>query len=143
MVTVERMKKAGLIKVSEDLEKAEEAQLKLEIAHEHYPVVIDQKKIDEFNQRLREKTLVSENFTETYDQLVFESLDTTEVIPPEDVLDRIEKAQELKCFDRIEIGRVKSVVKVKDPIVLGTIEGYPKKFFIGQWDNDITLDDLI
>lgn len=62
-------------------------------------------------------------------------------VPPQDVLEKIAAAKELGCFDYFEICYVEEVKK--DPIVWGRIEGCPDRFFIAQWDNDVSIEQII
>ena len=63
--------------------------------------------------------------------------------PPQAVLDKVEEAQKVGCFDAFEVCKVESVREYKDPIVFGRITGCPDRFFIAQWDNDVKIEDIL
>lgn len=62
-------------------------------------------------------------------------------VPPQDVLEKIEAAKNIGCFDYFEIAYVEEVKK--DPIVFGRIEGCGDRFFIAQWDDDVSIEQII
>lgn len=62
-------------------------------------------------------------------------------IPPSNVLDALRTAKDKKIFDQFTVATVKHL---KDPLLLGRIEGVDDaRFFIAQWGEDVCLDDLI
>lgn len=61
-------------------------------------------------------------------------------IPPQHVLDALKLAKDRSCFDAFTIATVR---KVKDPLLLGNINGCPDRFFIAQWGDDVCLDDVL
>jgi hypothetical protein len=62
-------------------------------------------------------------------------------VPPQDVLEKIEAAKKSGCFDSFEIAYVEEVKK--DPIVFGRIDGCSDRFFIAQWDDDVSIEQII
>lgn len=62
-------------------------------------------------------------------------------VPPQEVLEKIEAAKAVGCFDYFEIAFVEEVKK--DPIVFGRIEGCQDRFFIAQWDDDVSIEQII
>lgn len=62
-------------------------------------------------------------------------------VPPQEVLEKIEAARNAGCFDYFEIAFVEEVKK--DPIVFGRIEGCKDRFFIAQWDDDVSIEQII
>lgn len=62
-------------------------------------------------------------------------------VPPQDVLEKIEAAKNVGCFDYFEIAYVEEVKK--DPIVFGRIQDCPDRFFIAQWDDDVSIEQII
>ena len=64
-------------------------------------------------------------------------------IPPKFCLDKVIKAKELEIFDSFAVCEIQKDRPYADPIVVGLIKNNDSRFFIAQWDNDITLDDLI
>lgn len=67
-------------------------------------------------------------------------IDKYEGIPPEGVLKRFAEVKETKVFDRYSVATVKAV---KDPLLLGHIDGSEDRYFIAQWGDDVKLDDVI
>ena len=59
-------------------------------------------------------------------------------IPPEFVLKKIEQYK--PSFDSLAIAEVNSV---KDPLLLGRINGSSDRYFLAQWGKDVKLDDII
>lgn len=62
-------------------------------------------------------------------------------VPPQEVLEKIEAAKNSGCFDYFEIAFVQEVKK--DPIVFGRIEDCSDRFFIAQWDDDVSIEQII
>lgn len=61
-------------------------------------------------------------------------------IPPNDVLQVMKTHKDRKIFDYFSIAKVTHIV---DPIMFGRINGCEDRFYIAQWGNDITLDDIL
>lgn len=133
-----RLNKLGLKGVANKIGKIKQ----MKTAYGTY-LYIDQEKITGFNKRLREDTLWEDKNARNFKQLVFIRLEVYEEIPPAHVLDALEKATELGCFDYFEIAKIQWIKEIKDPIVFGRIEGCPDRFFISQWDDDVKIDDLL
>ena len=113
---------------------------KLMIAYEHYRFVRDER-ITEFNAELKKKTIKGkEPYDATWQVLQFRPIEDYRGAPPEDVLDLLEVAQERKCFDAFEVAHI---AQVKDPILFGRVSGCTDRFFIGQWNDDVKITDLI
>ena len=131
-----RLKRLGFKKVVEKDEEVKSLQRKLAIAYEHFRYV-RQEKIAAFNQKLYKKTRKKDG---GHDVLTFESITKTSKVPPTDVLEELEKAKELNCFDEFEIGYI---AKVEDPILFGVVNGCTTKFYIAQWDTDVRIEDIL
>jgi hypothetical protein len=147
MINTERLEKLGFTKASEELKIKEELKRKMTIAYEHFRYVRPEK-ITAFNEKLKQETIKREgkkgvNLYENYDKLSFTSIKEYETIPPTDVLEKIEEAQEIGCFDEFEIAKIESVKEYKDPIVFGKINGCSDLFFVAQWDNDVSIEDIL
>lgn len=114
---------------------------KLALAYEHYRFV-RQDKIDKFNYELKRKTVKDKNdpYNMSYQMLAFVSIGDYKNVPPESVLASLETAQGRKCFDAYEIGYIKNV---KDPLLFGRVNECPDRFFIDQWDDDVSIDQLL
>jgi len=64
--------------------------------------------------------------------------------PPLNVLRKLKEEKEKNIFDNFAIVEVK-VAKhpIKDPLLIGRIEGNSNRFFIAQWGDDINVDNII
>jgi hypothetical protein len=138
MITKERLEKLGLSKAASEISRAE----RLTKAYNDY-TVMTQDRIDAFNRKLKEDTIIENGRISQYKQLTFIPLNEYEKVPPTDVLEKLEKAQETKIFDTFEVCKVEWIREVKDPIIFGRIKGCNDRFYIAQWDNDISLTDLV
>lgn len=136
-----RLGKLGFSRASKELSSLMERKRKLALAYEHYRFVTPDK-IAKFNAELRAKTgkNMQDAYNMTYQVLDFVSIENYEHVPPDSVLANLEIAQERKCFDAFEVAYIKNV---KDPLLFGRVNGTPNKFFIDQWDTDISIDDLL
>lgn len=135
MITVEELKELGFTKAADDMVRMVERKKKLALAYEHFRFV-RQEKIDEFNNRLYEKTRKTGN----YKTLSFTSISTYSDIPPAEVLERLIEAKKIGCFDSYEIAHI---IEVKDPILFGRIKDCSDRFFIAQWDDDVKIEDIL
>lgn len=61
-------------------------------------------------------------------------------IPPKQVLDKLQETQEKKIFDYFTIATVN---EVKDPLLLGRLSNHADRYFLAQWGNDVSLDEVI
>lgn len=140
-MNVEQLEKLGFTKASGKLKQLSEKKRKLALAYEHYRFV-RKEKIQDFNQKLKEKTARHDQYGSTYYQtLKFTPVSEYEKVPPTDVLLKLEEALERKCFDSFEIAHIEEVKE--DPILFGCIKGCTDKFFIAQWDNDVRIEDIL
>lgn len=133
-----RLEKLGLLTIAKKLDSAE----KMKIAYEKY-LFIPPGTVTKFNEKLRKDTLIEDKQASTYKRLIFIPLAQYGKLPPENVLNALELAIEDKCFDRFEIAKIEWIKEVKDPILFGVIDGCPDKFFISQWDDDVSIEDLL
>lgn len=136
-ITKEWLSKLGLKAATKEIETTE----KIMLAYTEYQFITPDDVI-KFNDRLRKETLVEKPNSYSYKKLVFIALDKYEKIPPADVLEKLEVAQEKKCFDRYEIAKIDWIEEVKDPILFGRIDNCDDYFFIGQWDDDVKFEDV-
>lgn len=130
-----RLESLGFKRVVKKNEEVGILRIKLAIAYEHFRYVT-QEKVDKFNQKLQTKTYNNGD----YKRLEFESIAKTELVPPGDVLTKLEEAKKLNCFDEFEVGYI---AEVKDPIIFGRVKGCTTRFFIAQWDEDIRIEDIL
>lgn len=132
----DRLQSLGFNKVIEKDSKTRELTRRLAIAYEHFRYVTPEK-IDKFNQKLRKETKQKDG---SHKYLAFEKISDTDLVPPDEVLTKLEQAKQLDCFDWFEIAYI---AKVEDPIVFGVIEGCFTKFYVAQWDNDVRIEDIL
>ena len=141
MNDTKRLEKIGLKGAAKKINEMREKQRKLDIAYKHFRFLTEDK-IDGFNEKLKKETLRENKHERNYKRLGFISLGDYDAIPPEPVLQSIEKAIDKDCFDSFEVCKVEWHKEIKDPIVFGRIEGIADRFFIAQWDDDIKVDDI-
>lgn len=136
-----RLEKLGFKAAASELAILVKRKHNLMIAYENYRFVTPAN-IEKFNAALKKKTgkHLDDAWKQTYQVLAFTPIENYEKVPPEDVLQKLEMAQERKCFDNYEIAHIK---EVKDPLLFGLVDGTANKFFIAQWDNDVSIDDLL
>lgn len=134
----DRLKRLGLTAVATKLSKAE----KMKAAYENY-LFLSAEKIDRFNKKLMNESLTENQRTRAYKRLQFIPLAKYTELPPPNVLEALEKAQNLNCFDTFEIAKIDWIREMKDPILFGVIEGCTDKFFISQWDDDVKVEDIL
>lgn len=133
--TKERLDELGFKVAAKTISKARG----LALAYEHYRYV-RWEKIMEFNEKLKKQTIHGNEFQQDWQELVFEDISMYEKVPPAHVLDSLETAKGRKIFDSFDIAYIK---EVKDPILFGIIEGCTDKFFIDQWDSDVSISDIL
>ena len=140
----ERLERLGFKKASTTLKELSLRKQKMTIAYAMFKWVREEK-VNAFNQKLYEKT---RNWDKNggYHKLEIVSVQDYEGTPPDSVLEKMEKVQALeiapgiKVFDSYEVAYIR---KVPDPLLFGCVRGCPDRFFIDQWDNDISIDELI
>jgi len=138
VVDTDRLAKLGLQAASDKVGSAR----KMQLAYKNY-LFVSAEKIASFNQKLREDTLKEDKRAYTFKRLNFIPLRQYQEVPPVHVLDALEKAQELGCFDTFEVAKIEWVEEVKDPILFGRIYGCGDYFFISQWDDDVKFEDIL
>ena len=138
--TIAQLERTGFKGAAEKLKRLQEKKRKLMIAYEHFRF-LRQEKVDDFNQKLKEKTIKRGAFGGTeYQMLAFTPVERYGEVPPADVLLALEEAQNRQCFDSFEVAHI---VDVKDPILFGRINECSDRFYIAQWDNDISIEELL
>lgn len=136
VVNESRLGKLGFTMAAKNVKTARETSRKLMLAYENHRFV-RQEKITEFSKRLRANTLTRDG---SYKILSFTPVADYPQVPPPDVLEAMETAVERKCFDAFEVAYIREVA---DPILFGRVNGCPDRFFIAQWDHDVSISDLI
>jgi len=67
-------------------------------------------------------------------------LSTYDKVPPDHIVDKIREHRSRELFDYMTVASVKNV---PDPIIFGRFYGSEERFFIAQYDTDVSIDDLI
>jgi len=142
-INEQELEDLGFTKVANDLKKAKEFERKCTIAYEHFARRVSREQINDFNKKLMDSTMKEYNYQRIYDKLIFTDISDYPKIPPVSVLSALRDAQKLDVFDYFEVGHIQSCTEKKDPILFGCINGCPDRFFIGQWDNDVKIEDLL
>jgi len=139
---IDKLEKIGMKKAVDRVKFLKEQSRKLTLAYEHFRFV-RQEKIDEFNEKLKKESLTEDKNAYYYKTLNFIPLESYEEVPPSHIVDKIEEAQKMGCFDTFEIAKIKDVKEVKDPIVFGRVNNCTDRFFIAQWDDDVRIEDIL
>lgn len=141
--TIDLAKEAGFVHSAVEAERLSVLAKKLAIAYEHYRYVTPEK-ITAFQTRLHETTMKGHDaYSRTYDTLKFTPIGVYAGVPPADVLQAVIEARKKEIFDSYEVAQIETVREIVDPIVFGLIAGCDDRFFIAQWGNDVSIDDLL
>jgi hypothetical protein len=131
------LEKLGFKRALSKLGRGRKVFPKLKVAYARYGFIREEQ-IQAFENKLaKEKAKVGYRKTLLFSRL--ENYDRD--VPPIEVLQKIEEAKAVGCFDYFEIAFVEEVKK--DPIVFGRIEGCRDRFFIAQWDTDVSIEQII
>jgi hypothetical protein len=134
----EMLAKLGLKSALAKITKGKKAFPKLKVAYARYGFI----KTDQVEAFQRKLGIEKSKRAGYYKKLSFTSLERYDRdVPPMDVLKKIEEAKAVGCFDSFEIAYIEEVKK--DPIVFGRIDGCTDRFFIAQWDNDVSIEQII
>lgn len=147
MTHTEKLEMLGFKKAANSIKELKALRVRMAIAYEHFRYVKPEK-INAFNEKLKKEGVTKTgkagvNMHHHYKQLVFIKLEEYTEAPPMGVLDDLEAAQALGCFDYYEIAKIKAIVEDKDPIVFGRINKCPDRFFIAQWDDDVNINQIL
>lgn len=133
-----RLEQLGFKKAAARVKELRVQQRKLALAYEHFRVVTEED-VQRFQVRLREDSHDWDGVG-GYHRLDFVDASVYEGTPPADVLDKAEEAAKLNCFDKTEVA---FIAKVRDPILFGRVNGCSDRFYIAQWDDDVSIDDIL
>lgn len=146
------LEELGFALAADKVKKDRELARKLRTAFEHFRVVT-QEQLNRFQVDLREKTFRVEGKNRhgditSYSRLVFTPIEHYQKVPPKFALNDLRKAKALGCFDRFEIATIEIVRNipappVPDPIIFGLIDGSNNKYFVTQWDKDVSINDIL
>lgn len=133
------LKELGFETAAKAVEEKIEQQRKLHAAYQNFEFITPED-WDRFNQELMETTRKETRGQISYRQLASIAVKDYKEVPPADVLEKMKAAVKFNCFDAFEIAKIEERVEVKDPILFGRINGCGDRFFIAQWDDDITME---
>lgn len=146
---IERLKKLGLELQARMLEHTMRIKVKISRVKEWDYKVLPQVAIDEFETKSRNwdnnggRKVVHIDRLEEYHRGevrgAFSPAEAEELMP-EFVLDKLEEAQERQVFDEFAVLWVE---RVKDPLLLGKVDGCQDYFFICEWDDDVKFADFV
>lgn len=138
----QELEAAGMVGAAKKLREKADLQRRLAIAYEHYRFVRPEK-IEAYRTRLRKQTEKRTMYSVEYMDLGFTPLEKYEKVPPGDVLKSCTEARKMGCFDSYEVAHILAKKEVPDPIVFGRIKGCEDRFFISQWDSDVSIEDIL
>jgi len=133
-----RLESLGFKAAGQNIDRAE----RMAFAYKLY-LYVPAETIDAFIEKLRKGTLKEDKKAYQYKKLVFIPIDQYNEVPPDHVLTAIERAQQDRCFDRFEVAKIKWIEQIKDPIVFGRVDGCSDRFFIAQWDDDVSIKEIL
>lgn len=141
------LRELGFEQAADQMSADKEMARKLRIAFEHFRIVKPEH-IDRFNAELKANTRQGDGKNQwgeiyTYDRLKLTPIKDYKKVPPKDVLDKLREAKALNCFDTFEVATIESVRVIPDPIIFGTINGCPDKYYVAQWDNDVKIEQIL
>lgn len=137
----ETLQELGFESAVKSLDKKSEILRKTTIAYQHYEFVSEEA-VEKFNEELKLETMKEDKRQSSFKRLRFTIIKLWDKIPPVEALEKLAEAQKLGCFDSFEIADIENVVVQKDPILFGRIEGCKDRFFIAQWDDDVTFEQI-
>lgn len=146
-ITADKLKTLGFTRAATEVERQRALQKKLELAYEHYRFVTPEN-IQKFQDKLKEESTEDIGGNQwvmitQHKRLKFTAVKEYPAVPPTEVLDALETAQNLRCFDTFEIASIEWVKHVPDPILFGRIKGCADRFYIAQWDDDVKIEDIL
>lgn len=124
------LKELGMTAVADDLLKKKRGREKLLAAVEKFRYATGED-IDDFNADMKSQGK----------RLAIVEIKDYKKLPPDHVLESLQKAQEADLFDTFHVAYI---VKVKDPILFGKIKAFKNLyFFIDQWGDDVKFEDIL
>lgn len=142
---IERLQKLGVTAQATVLELELQVRIKLARVQEWDYKVLPYDAIKEFESANRNwdgkggRYLVHVDPLEKYCGTLVET-EAKDKIIPDNVLDELEKAYSRQVFDQVSVLWVE---KVKDPLLLGLINGCKDFFLICEWGEDISFDQIM
>lgn len=140
-VDLKELQELGFDSAVKVVEKNKELVRKSAIAYEHFDYVTPEM-VSKFNEEVKAKTRKEDKNSYRYDTLVFIDIKNYTEVPPKDVLEKLREAKKWNCFDTFEIAKIESVVEMRDPILFGRVNECGDRFFIAQWEDDVTIEAI-
>jgi hypothetical protein len=137
----EELTELGFKKCVEVLDEKVELMRKTSIAYQHYDFITEESVV-KFNEELKKETMKEDKNAYSFKRLRFTEISSYEKIPPTEALKALRTAKGRLCFDTFEIADLENVKIDKDPILFGCIKGCGDKFFLAQWDDDVTFEQI-
>ena|SRR3990167_4847798 len=135
-----RLEKAGFKTAATKNREIIDRERRLIVAYKNFPF-IQQSRVDEFNAHLKKRTMKGNHpLTMMWQELSFIPVSAYPHTPPMDVIEKVEESQKIGCFDYHEVAYIRDV---KDPIVFGRIHGCTDRFFVAQWDDDVSMEEIL
>lgn len=153
-MNTELLKELGFEKAAGRVDKQLDLKRRLAVAYERFKVVPPEA-LDKFQSALRERTYIKKitdkygSFDEEYEILTLIPLKDYPEVPPMDCLLDLKKAKEMDVFTSFEVVRVEKykthqdLTPKPDPIIFGVIDGCVDRFFITQWDDDVSFEQIM
>lgn len=147
MHELELAEKAGFTKGVAAAKQVQEVHGRLARAFEHYRYVT-QEKIDTFMRQLRLSTEKEEgrpgiDLFVSFDTLALVSAEEYHGVPPKDVSLEVTRARETGIFDTMEVAYIETERENHDPIIFGRVNGCSHRFYIAQWGDDVSINDIL
>lgn len=126
-----KYQKIGQTKVSKEFQTIFERNLKIAaVLAEGYETMVHEQQVQRYIEKLPKNK-----------ELVIDELDEYDKPIPPKIVKKVEVAKDAKVFDKFVVFWIR---EVKDPIIFGQIKEEPNFFyFVGEWDDDISVDDLL
>ena len=127
---IKLLKKLGMDKLAGRLEEKSKGREAIKTALANYNY-LTQRDIDFFREDIRKHGK----------DIRIDKIEDYGSLPPDDVIEQLKQAKDKKIFDEFVI---LSIIKVKDPILFGKVEGFKELFFfIAQWGDDVTFAEIL
>ena len=68
-------------------------------------------------------------------------------LPPDNIIEKFNQIKSKEIFDNYIVAELSQKIEIKpmpmaDPLLIGLINGSTDRYILGQWDDDIYIDDL-
>jgi len=138
---ITRLRTLGVEKQAQILELELKVRVKLQRVQEWNYKVLPYDAIQHYNHKIINSytMIVHIDLLEQYCGTVAQD-ESKDRIMPEEVLDELEKAKDRQIFDQFHVLWVE---KVKDPLLLASIEGCKDFFLIAEWSDDISFEQIM